>query len=101
MYKYDKINSTITDKIITLSKESEGIYKGVFNGLYNFDFMFVDESSYNQYGTTWSETNPNGQELAIGEGPLWIYGYSWNVNLNIRITVNLNTMTWSYEEITE
>ena len=101
MYKYDKTNSTITEKIITLSKESDGIYKGTFNGLYNFDFMFVDESTYSLYGSTWSESNPNGQELSIGAGALWIYGYVWNVTLNISITVDLNTMTWSYEEITE
>ena len=101
MYKYDKTNSTITEKIITLSKESDGIYKGTFNGLYNFDFMFVDESTYSLYGSTWSESNPNGQELSIGAGALWIYGYYWNVTLNISITVDLNTMTWSYEEITE
>lgn len=101
MYKYDKTNSTITEKIITLSKESEGVYKGIFNGLYNFDFMFVDESTYSLYGSTWSESNPNGQELSIGAGALWIYGYVWNVTLNISITVDLNTMTWSYKEITE
>ena len=101
MYKYDKTNSTITEKIITLSKESEGVYKGIFNGLYNFDFMFVDESTYSLYGSTWSESNPNGQELSIGAGALWIYGYDWNVTLNISITVDLNTMTWSYKEITE
>ena len=101
MYKYDKTNSTITEKIITLSKESDGIYKGTFNGLYNFDFMFVDESTYSLYGSTWSESNPNGQELSIGAGALWIYGYYWNVTLNISITVDLNTMTWSYKEITE
>lgn len=101
MYKYDKTNSTITEKIITLSKESEGVYKGIFNGLYNFDFMFVDESTYSLYGSTWSESNPNGQELSIGAGALWIYGYGWDVTLNISITVDLNTMTWSYKEITE
>lgn len=101
MYKYDKTNSTITEKIITLSKESEGVYKGIFNGLYNFDFMFVDESTYSLYGSTWSESNPNGQKLSIGAGALWIYGYDWNVTLNISITVDLNTMTWSYKEITE
>ena len=101
MYKYDKSSSTITDKIITLSKESDGIYKGIFNGLYNFDFMFVDESTYTQYGTTWSESNKNGQELSIDADALWIYGYEWNVTLNISITVDLNTMTWSYKEITE
>ena len=101
MYKYDKANSTITEKIITLSKESEGVYKGIFNGLYNFDFMFVDESTYSLYGSTWSESNPNGQKLSIGAGALWIYGYEWNVTLNISITVDLNTMTWSYKEITE
>ena len=101
MYKYDKSSSTITDKIITLSKESDGIYKGTFNGLYDFNFMFVDESTYTQYGTTWSESNKNGQALSIDAGALWIYGYEWNVTLNISITVNLNTMTWSYENITE
>lgn len=101
MYKYDKTNSTITEKIITLSKESEGVYKGIFNGLYNFDFMFVDESTYSLYGTTWSNSNQNGQELSIGAGALWIYGYDWNVTLNISITVDLNTMTWSYEDIIE
>ena len=101
MYKYDKSSSTITDKIITLSKESDGIYKGIFNGLYNFDFMFVDESTYTQYGTTWSESNKNGQELSIDADALWIYGYEWNVTLNISITVDLNKMTWSYKEITE
>ena len=101
MYKYDKSSSTITDKIITLSKESDGIYKGTFNGLYDFDFMFVDKSTHTKYGTTWSETNKNGQELSIDAGALWIYGYEWNVTLNISITVNLNTMTWSYENITE
>ena len=101
MYKYDKTNSTITEKIITLSKESVGVYKGIFNGLYNFDFIFVDESTYSLYGSTWSESNPNGQELSIDAGALWIYGYDWNVTLNISITVDLNTMTWSYKEITE
>ena len=101
MFKYDKTNSSITERVITLTKESDGVYKGIFNGLYNFDFMFVDENTYSLYGTTWSNSNQNGQELSIGAGALWIYGYEWNVTLNISITVDLNTMTWSYKEITE
>ena len=38
---------------------SEGIYQGIFEGIYNYDFKFVDNNSVT-YGTNWSEENTSG-----------------------------------------
>lgn len=99
MYKFDTGSWNLSDYIMSLEETSDNVFTGIFNGYYDFDFIFVDGDG-TWYGTTWSESNSNGTALEAGSfgSALWIYNYSWYVTLDITITVNLNTMTWSYTE---
>lgn len=102
MYIFDKNNWTLGEKVLDLEKKSEGIYQGIFEGIYNYDFKFVDNNSVT-YGTNWSEENTSGFQLSkdSSAGTLWLQGYSWSEEtvLKLQIIVDLTTMTWSFEPI--
>lgn len=102
MYIFDKNNWTLGNKVLDFEKKSEGIYQGIFEGIYNYDFKFVDNNSVT-YGTNWSEENPDGLQLSKDSSAkgLWLQGYSWSEEtvLKLQITVDLTTMTWSFEPI--
>lgn len=102
MYIFDKNNWTLGEKVLDLEKKSEGIYQGIFEGIYNYDFKFVDNNSVT-YGTNWSEENTSGFQLSkdSSAGTLRLQGYSWSEEtvLKLQIIVDLTTMTWSFEPI--
>lgn len=101
IYKFE--DNTLGDKVIDLSStDQEGVFTGVLQGLYNYNFKFVDNNGVS-YGDYWDDSDPYGRELvnASDAGGLWIEdenGSKWNSEVNLTIIVDFTTMTWSYTE---
>ena len=101
IYKFE--NNTLGNKVIDLSStDQEGVFIGVLQGQYDYNFKFVDNNGVS-YGDYWDDSDPYGRELvnASDAGGLWIAdenGSKWGSEINLTITVNLITMTWSYIE---
>ena len=101
IYKFE--DTTLGDKVIDLSStDQEGVFTGVLQGLYNYNFKFVDNNGVS-YGDYWDDSDPYGRELvnASDAGGLWIEdenGSKWNSEVNLTIIVDFTTMTWSYTE---
>lgn len=101
IYKFE--DNTLGDKVIDLSStDQEGVFTGVLQELYNYNFKFVDNNGVS-YGDYWDDSDPYGRELvnASDAGGLWIEdenGSKWNSEVNLTIIVDFTTMTWSYTE---
>lgn len=89
-------NTELTEAIATLSKTSDGTYKGVISASQWYNFKLKDEENDITYGSDPSDVYTLSSES--GAWNIWTQD-DYSDGSTIRITVDLSNKKWSYEAV--